>query len=84
MQVRWEEEAIAEDNPAASRRVAARILEKNNLLPDHPLLGEPGRIHTTRELVIRGTLYTVIYHASGDTISILRVFHQARRWPSRI
>jgi len=92
VRIRWEEDAladladlrayIAEDNPAAARKTAQRILAKVDLLVEHPLLGEPGRIHNTREMVIAKTPYTVIYHATGDVISILRVFHQARKWPT--
>ena len=94
VQIRWEEDAladltdlrayVAEDNPAAAQKIALRILEKINLLSEHPLLGGPGRIHNTRELVITKTPYTVIYHASVDVISILRVFHQGRRWPKDV
>ena len=93
MQIRWEEDAladladlreyIAQDNPAAAQKTAQRILEATALLLNHPLMGGPGRIHNTRELVIPGCPYTIIYHATADTITILRVFHQARQWPAR-
>ena len=93
MKIRWEEEAladlvdlreyIAQDNPAAAQKTAQRILEKTGLLLSQPLMGSPGRIHNTREMVIINTPYTIIYHATPDTISILRVFHQARQWPAR-
>ncbi|MGM0682153.1 MAG: type II toxin-antitoxin system RelE/ParE family toxin, partial [Thermodesulfobacteriota bacterium] len=52
-----------------------------NLLADQLFLGAPGRIHKTRELVISDTPYTVIYHATADIITILRVSHQSRQWP---
>lgn len=94
MQIRWEEDALSDlaalrgyieqDNPAAARKVAQRIIESVNLLIDQPLLGGPGRIHKTRELVISNTPYTIIYHASADMITILRVFHQARKWPGKL
>ena len=93
MKIRWEKDAladladlreyIAQDNPAAAQKIAQRILEKMDQLLNQPLMGSPGRIHNTRELVITNTPYTIIYHATSDTISILRVFHQARQWPTR-
>jgi len=93
MQIKWEEDAladlvqlrkyIAQDNPAAAGKIAKRILDMVGLLPDQPLMGRPGRVHNTRELVITNTPYIIIYHAEADTISILRVFHQARQWPAR-
>ena len=92
MRLRWEADAvidlsdlrnyIAEDNPSAAHKVACRIIEKVNFLKDQPFLGGPGRIHNTREIVVTNTPYTIIYHLSPDTITILRVFHQARQWPS--
>ncbi len=92
MRVRWEEDAlsdlvalrkyIAQDNPAAAHKVAERILTCVDLLATHPLAGEPGRIHNTREMVVSKTPYTIIYHATAELITILRVFHQARKWPA--
>lgn len=84
MRIRWEEEAladlvslrgyIAEDNPSAAEKVARRILEYVNLLLDQPLLGGPERIHNTREIVVNQTPYTIVYHPSESTITVLRVF----------
>ena len=94
MRIRWEEEAltdlvalrnyIAADNPSAARKIAQRIIDIVNLLADQPLLGGPGRIHNTRELVITNTPYTLVYHATEDIITILRVFLQARKWPQNL
>lgn len=71
---------IARDNPSAAGRVAARILERARLLREHPLLGKPGRLHPTRELVVSGTPYTLVYLVEADRLTVLRVFHQARLW----
>ncbi len=90
--IRWEEDAladlvnlrkyIAQNNATATFKIAHRILAQVDLLlVDQPFRGAPGRIHTTRELVVTNTQYTVVYHVDADTISILRVFHQAQQWP---
>jgi toxin ParE1/3/4 len=50
-------------------------------LPRLPESGRPGRVPKTRELVIAGSPYFVPYRVAGDTISILRIIHGARRWP---
>jgi toxin ParE1/3/4 len=91
MQIRWQEDSLAdlaalrayieEDNPAAAQKVARRIIAAVFSLPEHPLMGGPGRIHRTRELVIAKTPYTVVYHVTFEWITVLRVFHQARKWP---
>ena len=76
---------IAEDNPAAARRVVLHVLESiEQLLPDNPQIGRAGRVSGTRELVIPRTPYIVPYRFQRTTIQILRVYHGARRWPDRL
>jgi len=50
-----------------------------------PRMGRIGRIAGTRELVLSGTPYVVIYDLRNmdEQIYILRVLHGARRWPPR-
>jgi len=75
---------IAEDNPAAARRVVLHVLESiEQLLPDNPQIGRAGRVSGTRELVIPRTPYIVPYRFQRTTIQILRVYHGARRGPDR-
>lgn len=93
MNIFWSPEAIqdvislrayvAEDSPAAAQRVVSRILHHvDQLLPDNPHIGRPGRVPGTRELVIPRTPYIVPYRVQGEAIQILRVYHGARRWPA--
>jgi toxin ParE1/3/4 len=73
---------IAEESPAGARRVVLRILHDiENLLPDSPYMGRPGRVPGTRELVIPRTPYVVPYRVRAGAIQILRVYHAARHWP---
>jgi plasmid stabilization system protein ParE len=93
MRVRWlrtalrnlDEEAsyIAADDPAAARLVVARVLEAVAQLADQPGLGRPGRVPSTRELVVARTRYLVPYRVKRDVVEILRVFHTSRRSPKR-
>jgi len=76
---------IAEDDPAAARRVVLHIIKNvEELLSDNPQIGRPGRVPGTRELVIPRTPYIVPYRFQRPTIQILRVYHGARRWPDRL
>ena len=54
------------------------------ILPDHPRAGRQGRLKNTRELVIDGDPFIVIYREriSANTVEILRVLHDAQRWPT--
>lgn len=44
-------------------------------------LGRPGRVKGTRELVVNGTPYRVVYRVEAEVVLILRVLHGAQRWP---
>jgi toxin ParE1/3/4 len=73
---------IAEDDPAAARGVVLHIIHNvEQLLPNHPQMGRPGRVPGTRELVIPKTPFLVPYRLQRNIIQILRVHHGARRWP---
>ena len=93
MRVRWlrtalanldaEAEYIARDNPAAANQVVATIVEAVERLERFPALGRPGRVTGTRELVVLGTPYIVPYRVRSRVVELLRIFHAARKWPTR-
>lgn len=70
---------IAGDNKAAAEALIARIQEAATLLAEYPLKGRKGRDPRTRELVLAGTAYLLVYTFDGREISILRCLHGARR-----
>jgi toxin ParE1/3/4 len=76
-------EYIANDNPDAAARTVAAIVNAVETLEHFPALGRPGRISGTRELVVSGTPYIVPYRVRGEDVQLIRVFHAARKWPSR-
>ena len=91
MKVRWSRPAagdleqigdyIAADNPLVSAQTVRKILDQAELLAENPHLGRAGRVAGSRELVITGPPYIVVYRVVADTVEILAVFHGARRWP---
>jgi len=72
---------IADDNPAAARRMVSRIREATSHLRRSPQIGKRGRIEDTRELVIAGTSYIMVYCLEGEQVQIVAVIHSAQRWP---
>ena len=75
---------IAKDDPEAAKRMVLRVVAAvEQLLPEHPSIGRPGRVPGTRELPIAGTPYVVPYRVKEGVLQILRVYHGARRWPDR-
>lgn len=93
MQVKWLSKAlqnlddqadyISQEDPAAAKLVVQRVFDSVNLLADNPAMGNPGRIHGTRELVVPDTSYIIPYRVRPrlNRIEILRVFHTSRRLP---
>ena len=91
MIIKWYDDAIADlellenhisqDNRLAAQRIVDKILQAINLLNDQQEIRRPGRITSTRELVIPGTSYIAAYTVSNHRIFILRALHAARQWP---
>jgi len=94
VQVEWRERArtdaveiadyIEIDNPAAAIEVLREVHRKIAMLAEHPRMGRRGRVTGTRELAIVGTPYVVAYRVKDDVVSILRIWHGARRWPKSL
>ena len=76
---------IREDNsPSVAIDVVMKIIDKaQQILPQHPGAGRQGRVKNTRELVIDGLPFVVIYREqlSENRVEILRVLYDAQQWP---
>ncbi len=77
------EEYIGRDTPGAAIDRILEIIRHVSMLAEHPGIGRPGRVESTRELVIAGLPYVVAYVHEGDTVIVLRVLHGAMKWPER-
>jgi toxin ParE1/3/4 len=77
-QLEW----IAEHDPWAAIDMGDAILAAVGRLADYPAMARPGRIGGTRELVVVGTPYIVIYRIEASAVVVLRVLHGAQRWPA--
>jgi toxin ParE1/3/4 len=73
---------IAQDNPDAADNEVEKVLEAAGSLTKMSGLGRPGRVPDTRELVV--SQYIIAYRAREGRVEILRVLHQAQRWPDMI
>jgi plasmid stabilization system protein ParE len=88
MRITWAPEArrqiheiwhyIALDDPQAADRMLTRLVTAVERLTHFPHLGKPGR-EGSRELVVAGTHYIVIYRVIGEEIKIGTVVHGAQR-----
>jgi addiction module RelE/StbE family toxin len=69
---------IAIDNAQAARKVVKRIRQAVERLAEFPESGRMGQVAGTRELVVPGLPYLVVYRIGEDSVDILRVFHTAQ------
>lgn len=76
---------IKERNPSAAERVGTRISQAADMLRSFPQAGRPGRSPGTREWVVRGLPYILVYEISGgedeitgNELVVLAVFHGAQ------
>lgn len=76
--VRW----IVNDSPENARSVAQRILTAiEDKIALFPRMGRPGRLSGTREWVVSGLPYIIVYQVDDarDAIVVLGVFHGAKQ-----
>ncbi len=72
---------ISLNNPKAAKRMSERVKEAVEYLIEFPNIGRPGRVTGTKELVVSGTPFIVVYRIKVPVIQILRLLHHARKWP---
>lgn len=75
---------IAQENPAAAKRVITLLRETAQTLVSHPMTGPPGRVAGTRELAVGRFPFVLAYRLTADEIHILSVIHTARMWPEEL
>jgi toxin ParE1/3/4 len=75
---------IEAENPVAAARVDSIIEAQAEPLTEFPEMGRKGRIDGTRELVVAGLPYMLVYRIDGDYVHILRVLHTAQQWPESV
>ena len=71
----------ARENRCAAADVSERILEAVERLRQLPSMGRPGRVPSTRELVVPGTPLVIPYTVTERGVEIIAVLHGARMWP---
>ena len=88
MNVRWRPSAvsdlaairdfISENDLQAAQAVVDRVLRSVDRLEAFPRLGRTGQVPGTRELVVPGLPYIVVYTCDDADVTVIGVFHGAR------
>ena len=68
-------------SPAQARSVALAIYDAAESLSALPSRGRSGRKPGTRELVIAGLPFLIIYRIQQEAIEIIRILHGSQKWP---
>jgi toxin ParE1/3/4 len=74
-------EAIAETNLNAALKALDALTLQLDKLRQFPQMGRLGRVEGTRELIISGTKFIVVYRVINDQIQVLNFLHTAQGWP---
>jgi addiction module RelE/StbE family toxin len=74
-------EHISRDNPRAAREIALKIVDATERIIQFPEIGRTGKVSGTRELVVPGTQYLIVYCMKKKAIHFLRVLHGHQKWP---
>jgi toxin ParE1/3/4 len=88
-QARRHIESIAEflqgRSPAVARRVRERLRKTFELLMAVPLIGHQGTLEGTREFVVTGFPYVVVYRVNlaDNALEIVGVYHGAQLRPGQ-
>ena len=72
---------IARENPAAAREIASRIVDASERVIRFPEVGRIGRVKGTREVVVPGRQYLIVYRLKKNAVHFLRVLHGRQEWP---
>jgi len=72
---------IRRENPAAAARIGLRIESAVSHLERFPESGHTGRVPGTREVMVPGLPYFIVYRVIGGDVQILRLLHAKQKWP---
>ena len=88
MKITWAPEAkrrlsdiwhyIVLDDPQGADRMLAKLVAAVEQLSHFPYLGRPGREHS-RELVVSGTPFIVVYRVEAEEVRIGTILYGAQR-----
>lgn len=74
---------LSERNPAAARRVRADLRKAFEFLRHFPRGGRDGVLAGTREILVPGFPYIVVYRIDLDTVRVLGIYHGAQLRPGQ-
>ena len=68
-------------NLETANRIVGAVFDAIQSLGKMPYRGRPGRNQNTREMVVPGLPYIIIYRVSKDRVAIVRIVHGTQKRP---
>ncbi|HVX60607.1 MAG TPA: type II toxin-antitoxin system RelE/ParE family toxin [Pirellulales bacterium] len=81
--LRLEYEFLRSSEPANAALVRDRLIQAAASLAQFPDRGRAWRLAGSRELVVPGLPYVLIYRVKEDEVLIISLFHTSRNWPQK-
>lgn len=72
---------LESENPRAANKLRLAIERAVETLGQLPRRGRLGRIAGTREVIVRGAPYVIVYAIATDAVFVLSIRHTSRGWP---
>ncbi len=72
---------IAKDDALAAQKVSRAIRAGIDRLIQFPSYGRAGDVEGTRQFVVAGVPYIVVYEIEDELVTILRIYHAAQDRP---
>ena len=69
---------LRQSNPRAADSLHLAVERALDSLEQFPNRGRSGSIEGTRELVVRGAPYVIVYSVSGDEVFVARIRHASQ------
>jgi toxin ParE1/3/4 len=71
---------LHEKHPQFAQTTVGRLYSEIRQLGRFPSRGRPGRELGTRELVLTGLPYVVVFRSTDQMVEILRIYHGSQNW----
>jgi toxin ParE1/3/4 len=71
----------AQQDPVTAFKVFDNVKQRSYVLDDQPEIGKRGRVAGTRELVLTGTPFILVYRGNKSPVDIINVLHSHQDWP---
>ena len=71
---------VKQNSKAVAKNVLASIEKMIEYLADYPQIGREGYVKNTREMVVPGLPFVIVYKIYSKQIIIVAIMHTSKKW----